>query len=595
MDAHEAAERLDRAIAAMRAALAADERAAGWHDLGVLYQRRGALVESRAAFERSAELDPALASAYNNLGNTATLLGELERAVDEYRRALALDPDLTAAHANAAAALFQLGRNGEALHHARRAAELDPDSVPAQITAALVEGAALGFETGLARLDALLARTPDSAAALSARTYALLRLDRFDDVIASAERGLAQRPGDGALLEALGCALRAKGRFDEAFAAFDRALEAGHDPAGVLVLKAGGLLETGDFEAARAALERALELAPHNANAWLTLAELRAFAPDDPALARMETLLASSPALRADEPRTMLHFALGKAYHKAGDAVNAFRHFRAGNARKRATFTYDVADDERFARERIAHFTPAAMERLAGAGDASRAPIFVLGMPRSGTSLVEQILASHPDVHGAGELTLFDRAIDEVGGEDVTALGARYLALVDEIAPGGKRVVDKLPSNFRHVPLIRLALPRATIVHCVRDPLDTCFSAYTTLFTGRQDWSFDLTEAGRYYRSYAALMEHWHALLGPDAMLDVRYEDLIAGVDAGARRLLAFCGLTWNDAVLRYYESSRPVRTASYRQVRQPIYTSSIGSAQRYRAQLQPLIDALRG
>jgi hypothetical protein len=214
-------------------------------------------------------------------------------------------------------------------------------------------------------------------------------------------------------------------------------------------------------------------------------------------------------------------------------------------------------------------------------------------MPRSGTSLVEQIIASHPDVHGAGELTLFDRAIDEVGCEDVTALGSRYLALVDEIAPGGKRVVDKLPSNFRHVPLIRLALPRASIVHCVRDPLDTCFSAYTTLFTGRQDWSFDLTEAGRYYRSYAALMEHWHALLGPDAMLDVRYEDLIAGVEAGARRLLAFCGLTWNDAVLRYYESSRPVRTASYRQVRQPIYTSSIGSAQRYRAQLQPLIDAL--
>jgi tetratricopeptide (TPR) repeat protein len=497
------------------------------------------------------------------------------------------------AHANAAAALHRLGRNGEALAHARQAAALDPNSTTVQITLALVEGAALGFEAALARLDAVLARDPDSAGATAARAYALLRLDRFDEVVAAAARGLERWPDTGALLETLGCGLRALQRFEEAFAVFDRAIALGHDPAGMLVLKASGLLELGDFEAARRAIDAALEIAPDNPAAWTTLAELHAFRAGDPALDRMETLLASAPGMRGVEARTMMHFALGKAYRKAGDPANAFRHFAAGNALKRASIAYDVAGDERFARESIAVFTPEAMRRLGGAGDASRAPIFVLGMPRSGTSLVEQILASHPGVYGAGELTLFDRAIDEIGREDPAALGARYLALVDAIAPPGKRVVDKLPSNFRHVALIHLALPRAKIVHCMRDALDTCFSCYTTLFTGRQDFSYDLAETGRYYRAYEALMEHWRAVLPPGVMLDVRYEDLVADVEAGARRMLAFCGLPWDDAVLRYYESARPVRTASYRQVRQPIYATSVGSAQRYRADLQPLIDAL--
>ncbi len=232
---------------------------------------------------------------------------------------------------------------------------------------------------------------------------------------------------------------------------------------------------------------------------------------------------------------------------------------------------------------------------MGGAGDASRAPIFVLGMPRSGTSLVEQILASHPDVHGAGELLLFDRAIAEAGVDDLTALGARYLALVDEVAPVTKRVVDKLPSNFRHLGLLHLALPRARFVHTTRDALDTCFSCYTTNFSGRQDFSWDLAECGRYYRAYEALMAHWRAILPAGMMLEVAYEDVVADVEGSARKLLAFCDLAWDDAVLRFYETERPIRTASYKQARQPIYATSVKSAATFRANLQPLIDALAG
>jgi tetratricopeptide (TPR) repeat protein len=499
------------------------------------------------------------------------------------------------AHANAAVALHVLGRNAEALEHARHAIELDPASTQARTTAAFIEGALNGYDAALAQIDALLAGAPNDPGLHAARAYCLLRLERYTEAQAAAECGLALAPNAAPLLESLGCALRGLGRTDEALATFGRALAHGADRASILVLTASTLLEIGRLDVAERTFEDALTLTPDLASAWGPLVELRSFAPGDPALAKMEALLEGSPNLRGVDARTLMHFALGKAYRKSGDPQNAFRHFAAGNALKRAAITYDVANDERFARETIAFFTPETMHRLAGRGDPSRAPIFVIGMPRSGTSLVEQILASHPDVYGAGELLFFDRAIAEAGSDDPAALGARYLELLDGIAPAAKRVVDKLPSNFRHVALLHLALPQARIVHCVRDPLDTCFSCYTTHFTGRQDFAWDLAEAGRYYRAYAALMEHWRSVLPPGIMLDVSYEDLIAHFEENARRLLAFCNLTWDDAVLRFYETDRPIRTASYRQARQPIYATSIRAADAYRTELQPLIDALAG
>jgi tetratricopeptide (TPR) repeat protein len=594
MNLQEQAEQLDRALAAAQRAVAANESSAqSWHDLGVLHQLRGDLADSYTAFQRAVELDPASASAHNNLGNTYVRLGEGERAIESYRRAIERDPGLMAAHANAAAALHVLGRNAEAHEHARRAIEIEPASAAARITAAFIEGAVSGYDVALAQIDELLAREPENLSAIAARGYCLLRLDRFAEALTTARGGLALRPNYGLFLESLGCALRGLGRSEEALAAFDRAYELGHDRAAILVLKASGLLEIGRMDEARRAVETALEIAPDLPGAWNVLAELLDFVPDDPALARMESFLASSPNLRGVEARLFMHFALGKAYRKSGDPENAFRHLAAGNALRRGTITYDVATDERFALDTIAFFTPENMRAMSGAGDDSRAPIFVLGMPRSGTSLVEQILASHPGVHGAGELILFDRAIAEAGVEDLTALGARYLALVDEIAPATRRVVDKLPSNFRHVGLLHLALPRARFVHTTRDALDTCFSCYSTNFTGRQDFSWDLAECGRYYRAYESLMAHWRALLPPGVMLEVAYEDVVADVEASARQLLAFCDLPWDDAVLRFYETARPIRTASYKQARQPIYATSVKSAGTYRAHLQPLIDAL--
>jgi tetratricopeptide (TPR) repeat protein len=585
--------RLDDAIDAARQAVANDDsRATVWHDLGVLYQHRGALAESRAAFERALALDPALASAYNNLGNTFTMLGEREAAVASYRRALAIDASLDAAHANAAVALHGLGNYHEALVHARAACALAPEAAAPHITAAFIAAAAHGPEAGLTELSPYLARHPEAVRALAARAHLLLRLDRSAEALAAAQAGLLLEPNDGLLIESLGCAHRSLGHFDKAFAAFDRAIALGHDVAQMHVFKASGLLEIGEFDAGRNELDAALAVTPDLATAWHALTDIRPFAAGDPLIATMEEHLAESPRLRDGEGRALMHFSIGKAYHKSGDPAHAFVHFAAGNALKRALISYDPAGDDTIVRTIMTAVTPAAISALSGTGDTSAAPIFIVGMPRSGTTLAEQILASHPDVYGAGELTLFDQAVAECASTDFAAIGARYIASIAEFAPG-KRIVDKLPSNFRNIGLIKLALPNARIIHITRAPLDTCFSCFSTYFTGRQDFAYDQVEIGRFYRGYATLMRHWHAVLPPGSMLDVAYEDAVTDLASTARRMLAYCDLDWTDDVLAFHRTPRVIRTASYHQARRPIYTTSISAADPYRPYLQPLIEIL--
>ena len=530
-----------------------------WHDLGALYQARGMLAESCDAFERAISIDPSFVEAY----------------------------------VNAAAAEYTLGRYAAALAHARRAVALDPADNAVRVSLAYIAAMAIGPEAGIAALDTVLRNAPQHVAALAARAHLLLRLERYAEARLTAIAGIDVQNDHGFLLESLAGAFRGLGRYADAVATYDRAIAEGRDRAAMLALRANAQLEAGAAEYARESLEAALVAAPDNAAAWHTLTEIRSFEAGDPAIATMETQLATSPRLQPVETRTLMHFALGRAYHKAGGTANAFRHFAAGNALKRSGYAYDVGPDQRFAMESIAYYTQTLLRERAGHGAGTAAPIFVVGMPRSGTTLVEHVLASHPDVFGGGELTFFDQVIAECGAADTAALGRRYLELVRTVAPADKRVVDKLPSNFRHVGLIHLALPNARVIHCTRDALDTSFSCYSTLFTGRQDFAYDLTEIGRFYRAYAALTAHWKAALPRGIMLDIRYEDMVANFAGTARTMLAFCGLPWDAAVLRYYETQRPIRTASHHQARRPIYATSVGSAQPYRAYLQPLIDAL--
>jgi hypothetical protein len=305
-----------------------------------------------------------------------------------------------------------------------------------------------------------------------------------------------------------------------------------------------------------------------------------------------------------------LHFALAKAYDDIGRYDDGFNQQLAGNALKRQSIAYDEAATLSEIERSAEVFSAELMRKLQDGGERSPVPIFVIGMPRSGSTLIEQILASHPQVSGGGELPQFGNAVTSmaktcdgvfpdvmarVRREDLQRLGARYLAEIRPLAPAATHIVNKMPSNFLYAGLIHLALPRARIIHAVRDAADTCLSCFSKLFGAGQQHTYDLAELGRYYRHYRILMEHWHRVLPPGRIFDVRYEDVVADLEGQARRIMAYCGLAWDERCLAFHKTERPVLTASAVQVRQPLYCDALGRGRHYTHHLAPLLSELCG
>jgi tetratricopeptide (TPR) repeat protein len=376
----------------------------------------------------------------------------------------------------------------------------------------------------------------------------------------------------------------------------------------MLADKANLLLDLGRIDEAEYEFGRALVLAPSHTPALFGQASIARVRRKTPDIAQLETLLASG-RIQAGDDRFHLHFALGQAYLDGDDPARAFRHFSAGNALRRAAYAYDVANDEQLLASIAATFPAEMIAQHAGAGEPGESPIFIVGMPRSGTSLLEQILAAHPDIHGAGELLQIKRlvlrdlaaqgpfpaVVSELTADQFRSLGHRYVEATAALAPGAKRIVDKLPLNFYFAGLIHLMLPNARIIHIQRDPLDTCLSCYTTLFREPMRFAHDLGELGRFHRAYRHLMVHWRQVLPADRFIEVEYGRLVADPETETRRLLDFCGVEWDAACLRPHESGRAIRTASRLQARLPVYRGSVGRAGRYRDYLSPLIAALAG
>ena len=329
----------------------------------------------------------------------------------------------------------------------------------------------------------------------------------------------------------------------------------------------------------------------------------------DPHLGAMKDLARDAPSLPPDE-QIFLHFALARAFADVGDHARSFRHLLDGNGLKRKGTAYDEAASIGILERTRAAFTSPLMRANEGVGDPSRAPLFIVGMPRSGTTLVEQILASHSEVFGAGEITDFDIAVAGLGGvaggathspetvarmsgDQFRRLGASYVARLTRLAPAAARVTNKTPGNFSLVGLIHLALPNARFIHISREPADTCVSCFSSLFVGDLPYAYDLGELGRYYTAYERLMAHWRDALPKGVMLDVRYEDLVGDLEGQARRIIGHCGLAWDARCLDFHQNPRQVRTASAAQVREPIHGGSIGRWRRYRAFLAPLLAEL--
>ncbi|MDR3527389.1 MAG: sulfotransferase [Rhizomicrobium sp.] len=432
-----------------------------------------------------------------------------------------------------------------------------------------------------------------------------LAAGQFEEALSWFERARKMAPALPPVLEGAGQALLALGRSTEALANFQK-LQASGSP--IAFYGAGeALKQLGRIAEARTALERAVALAPEVAGYHYALAQIARFVPDDPRLPGLERLVRKASGLPEPE-RCELYFALAKAYDELGRHAAAFEHWQKANALKHRAVQYDEAMYLGILRDLEAAFTPALMASRQGCGDPSALPAFVVGMPRSGTTLVEQIIASHPQVFGAGEKMYlhhllgqnlagpeFPAHLPEVSAAALRMMGARYVAQLKADAPGATRIVDKLTANFMLCGLIHLILPNAKIIHVQRDPLDTCFSCFTNLFSQSIDYSYDLGELGRYYRSYERLMAHWRHLLPQGAMLDVSYEALVGDFETEARRIVAYTGLAWDDACLSFHTTKRVVHTLSAAQVRQPLYQTAIGRTVPYTAWLEPLRRALAG
>jgi tetratricopeptide (TPR) repeat protein len=621
-------------------------------NLGAAFYDSGRPEEAAACLEKAVAIRPDFAEAQMNLGNALTALGRQGDAVPRFEKALALRLDYAEAEMNLGRTLVELGRPDEAITHLERALRLNPDLPEAHVNlgnalmarerhdealacfekALLLRPGFAGAEMScgiallslrrrgeaLARFEQAVALQPDSADAQMHLGVGLSMLDRNEEAIARFERALELRSdfAEGELN--LGKALLAENRQDEAIAHFEKALALKPDLDEAMDSLGGALQEIGRIAEARIAFERVLARNPRRTQSHLFLANAATVASGDPHLAALEALARDMTSFSGSE-QVHLHFALGKALADTGEHDRSFRHYLEGNALVRRLNGYDEAASlARLERIRTV-FTAEFMTRLRGNGDPSRSPIFVIGMPRSGSTLVEQMLASHPKIFAGGERLDFRQSLQLCGldsrklrypegmatldGAQIRALGETYLQRIEAACAAAardsgngaaaERITDKLLANFLYAGLVHLALPNARIIHTCRDPIETCLSCFSILFFGDQPHAYDLGELGRYYRGYAALMDQWRRVLPTGVMLDVRYEDMVTDFEAQSRRIVAHCGLDWDDRCLAFHETKRPIRTASLLQVRQPLYRSSLKRWRPDDATLQPLLSGL--
>lgn len=522
---------------------------------------------------KALKLDPAHAQGWSDLGMMLHASGEWDQAEIALEKALDLAPGLAAAHLNLGNVLSDLGQKIRAERHYREALRLQP------------------------RLGA----------ALNNLSKLLLTAGKPAEAEEMAQRLIALAPQNALGHSQLAAALDRLGRPDEAMEAHKKAV--GLDPADTVarLAYAKSLAGYGRMEAAIAECRTAIAARPEDVAALTELAGLVRLSDDADLMAKLSALSESESV--SPVGRATLLFALGKAAEQAQNYSEAFRSFQAGNALMRKTVRYSAAPFNGVADDALTNCGAELFARRSDVGHPDATPIFIVGMPRSGTTLTEQIMCANAEVFGAGEPGIMRAlAVDvqrargfeivsdllEKSPDDVLRkLGADYVDRLRGYSATAGRIIDKVPNNFLFVGLIHLCLPNAKIVHCRRAAADTCLSIFKTRFaTGNQLFSYDLDELAAVYARYTDLMDHWNRVL-PGVVHTVQYEEMVADQEGQSRALYAHCGLEWTDAALSFHKTERPVHTASISQVRQPIYDASKGIAGRYGEAARPLIDAL--
>ena len=537
-----------------------------WKTLGLVFKQTGRLNESLLSMEESVELSPQDAESHSNLGVTLKELGRLDDAEASYRKAIALKPDYAEAHYNLGNTLKELGRLDDAEASFRKAIFLKPDYAEAHSN--------LGVT--------------------------LRELGRLDDAEASHRKAMALKPDYAEPYSNLGNTLREVGRLDDAEASFRKAIAMKPDYAEAYSNLGNTLIELGRLDDAEASFRKAIALKPDYAEAHSNLATVKTFSSEDEQFCQMHALYRDSAI--SEKSRCHICFALAKASEDLKDCATAFKFYAEGNALRKKQLGYDKAQDSTLFAKLKASYPPMTAKTITPTIVAFKpAPIFIVGMPRSGTTLVEQIISSHPLVTGAGELSCvsaYGRALatgqTPIDAKALPTFREQYLDALQQHSEGKAIVTDKMPQNFQFLGLIAKALPEAKIIHVKRDPAAVCWANYTQYFVSDSlGYCYSLDDILHYHELYQDLMKWWHQAL-PNQIYDLDYEDLTENQEEETRNLIGHLGIEWNDACLSPQDNTRSVDTASATQVRQKVYQGSSKKWKRYLPFLNGALDHLR-
>ncbi|HWN07148.1 MAG TPA: sulfotransferase [Steroidobacteraceae bacterium] len=565
-------------------------------DLGGILAMQGRFEEAVPCLREAIRLEPRLPLAHRKLGEALAALGRGRDADAEFEEYFEQDDD----KGRVAVALDHLrsGRKSEAVESLRETLRNSPDNVDAMRFLAqiyLKDKERLDDAEALLRQATTLA--PDYPPAWMLLGGVLHEIGRHRESVDAFRRVTVLEPGEAPGWTGLGNALSFSGDAEPARDAYLRAVALEPRAPGAQ-MGLGHVLKTlGDQAGALRAYRAAIAARPDFGEVYWSMANLKVFRFEDAEVDAMEDQLKRGDL--SDSSDIHFRFALGKAWEDKGDFDRAWHYYDTGNRKQRQEVFHDpVMLDERH--DHIVEvFDREFLERHAGAGHDSPAPIFIVGLPRSGSTLIEQIFASHSQVEGTQELPILPRLVSSIGryrpdnrqyplavrdlpAKNFRAYGRQYL---EEAAPyrftDKPFFTDKLPNNFSHVGLIHLILPKAKVINARRHPFDSCLGAYKQLFGKGQHFTYDMAELADYYRKYHETMLHWHRVL-PGKVLDVHYEETVTDLETQVRRILAHCELPFEDACVRFHQTDRPVKTASSEQVRQPIYQSALGYWRHY-------------
>ncbi len=577
-----------------------------YNNCGEAYRALQKTERAISCYEQALAIQPEFAGAHTNLGNILKETGRIEDAVKHYQQAISISPDFVMAHNNLGIAFKELGRPKEAIGCYQKAIGIAPAYAEAHSNLGNAHQELGQTQEAVSCYEQAIAIRPDYAEAHSNLGNALRELERQTEAITHYERAIAISPDFAMAHYNLGIAFEELGQIQQAINCYRQAIVIRPDYAEAHNNLGFALQELGLRDDAIHHYEQALAIKPDYAAAHLHLSMMKPGLEQVPSI---ERLLEGTSLSQIDASH--YNFALGNIYNNTEMFDQAFEHYHRANEFKRSTITHNSRDFSTYVDKLIKTFTNTCFQQGTECGSASELPVFIVGLPRSGTTLVEQILSSHPQVHGAGELVAMqgiEKAIAsgmEVSGSypesiplrrDNIARGyaEKYLHELMTHSQGATRITDKDPGNFHRLGLIKTLFPGTRIIHCRRNAMDTCTSIFFTYFAKSNTYAFKLDELGQYYLDYERLMAHWGNLF-PAEILTVQYEELVMNQEKISRQLIEHIGLEWDDRCLDFHLNKRAVRTTSSVQVRQPIYTRSIDRWKHYQEHLTPLLAILQG